>query len=262
MLGRSEYTGTEPAWSQGVTDDGALRKLAMQELIGAGEKPTPVKIQQFLRPIYSNREISMALTAITSAGGIAEYVSADVTDVDGVRSKIAGAVERLGTVTGIIHGAGVLADKYIEQKTVEDFDAVYSTKIKGMEALFNCVDRDLLQVLVMFSSAAGFYGNVGQADYSVANDILNKTALRFKQQHPNCQVVSFNWGPWDGGMVTPELKRMFEERNVFVIPLESGAELFVNQVAAADNRAIQIMVGNDMRDGAEAGDSPVKKSVA
>ncbi len=264
LLGRSEFTGLEPAWAKGATNETELKKLAMQELINKGEKPTPVKVQKFLRPLLSDREISSALAEIEIAGGIAEYVSADVTDMNGVRSKIAPAVERLGDVTGIIHGAGVLADKYIEQKTVADFDAVYSTKILGMEALFNCVDPDNLQVLVVFSSAAGFYGNVGQADYSVANDILNKTALRFKQQHPNCQVLSFNWGPWDGGMVTPELKRMFEERNVFVIPLDSGAELFVREVSAADNRAAQIMVGNDMRTtGIEAeGDTKVKKSVA
>ncbi|GIT73354.1 MAG: hypothetical protein Ct9H300mP28_31680 [Pseudomonadota bacterium] len=30
-------------------------------------------------------------------------------------------------------------------------------------------------------------------------------------------VTSFNWGPWEGGMVTPELKRLFEDRNVEVI---------------------------------------------
>ncbi|PCJ33990.1 MAG: polyketide synthase, partial [Moraxellaceae bacterium] len=166
-------------------------------------------------------------------------------------------------ITGIIHGAGVLADKYIEQKTVKDFDAVYSTKVQGMTALLNCVDASQLTHLVLFSSAAGYYGNEGQADYSVANEILNKTALRFKQLHPSCHVVSFNWGPWDGGMVTPELKKMFQAKNVYVIPLEAGSDLFVNEVSAAENNRLQIMVGNDMRaDGGPEGSNAVKKPVA
>jgi hypothetical protein len=75
---------------------------------------------------------------------------------------------------------------------------------------------------------------------------LNKTAYRFKAQHPNAQVLSFNWGPWDGGMVTPELKRMFNARGVYIIPLDAGAKLLVSELSANTNRCAQILVGNDL----------------
>ncbi|WP_354625336.1 KR domain-containing protein [Psychromonas sp. MME2] len=140
----------------------------------------------------------------------------------------------------------MLADKLIEQKTLADFDAVYRTKIDGLLSLLACCDEDKLQHLVLFSSAAGFYGNPGQSDYAIANDILNKTAYRFKALHPTAQVLSFNWGPWDGGMVTAELKRMFNDRGVYIIPLDAGAELFASEMAADSNRCVQILVGNDM----------------
>ena len=39
----------------------------------------------------------------------------------------------LGNVTGIIHAAGILADRLIEDKTVAQFDAVYSTKVDGLK---------------------------------------------------------------------------------------------------------------------------------
>ncbi|KPU82329.1 hypothetical protein JI57_04175, partial [Psychromonas sp. PRT-SC03] len=94
--------------------------------------------------------------------------------------------------------------------------------------------------------AAGFYGNPGQSDYAIANDILNKTAYRFKNLYPKAQVLSFNWGPWDGGMVTPVLKQMFKKRGVYIIPVRSGAQLLVNELACASNRSPQILVGNDM----------------
>ncbi|GIT03230.1 MAG: hypothetical protein CM1200mP28_04890 [Deltaproteobacteria bacterium] len=111
----------------------------------------------------------------------------------------------------MIHGAGVLADKLIEKKTSADFDKVCSTKINGIDALLKCVNQKKLTHLLMFSSAAGFYGNAGQSDYAVANESLNRIALLFKKKYPKCHVTSFNWGPWEGGMVTPELKRLFEE---------------------------------------------------
>ena len=126
-----------------------------------------------------------------------------------------------------------------------------STKIDGLVSLLAACELGKLKQLVLFSSAAGFYGNPGQSDYSIANDILNKTAYRFKAQYPNAQVLSFNWGPWDGGMVTPQLKRMFNDRGVYIIPLDAGSKLLVSELSADTNRCAQILVGNDLSKSAQ-----------
>jgi len=55
-------------------------------------------------------------------------------------------------------------------------------------------------------------------------------------------------------MVTPELKRMFNDRGVYIIPLDAGAKLLVSELAADNNRCAQILVGNDLsKDQAEGG---------
>ena len=246
LLGRSSFSTDEPSWANGITEEAALKKAAMQSLIAAGDKPTPVKIVQLIKPIQANREIAQTLSAITAAGGQAEYVSADVTNKASVQAAVQPVIAKFGDITGIIHGAGVLADQFIEQKTLSDFESVYSTKIDGLLSLLSVTEASNIKQLVLFSSAAGFYGNPGQSDYSIANEILNKTAYRFKSLHPQAQVLSFNWGPWDGGMVTPELKRMFDQRGVYIIPLDAGAQLLLNELAANDNRCPQILVGNDL----------------
>ncbi|MBU2872225.1 SDR family NAD(P)-dependent oxidoreductase, partial [Colwellia sp. E2M01] len=250
LLGRSPLLASdeesEPSWASGLQDEVALKKAAMQVLIASGEKPTPVKVSDFVRPILANREIIQTLNAIKAAGGQAHYVAADVTNSDSVKAAVAPAITEFGEVTGIIHGAGVLADKFIEQKTLAEFDAVYRTKIDGLQSLLSVCQAENIKHLVLFSSAAGFYGNPGQSDYSIANEILNKTAYRFKAQYPDAQVLSFNWGPWDGGMVTPELKRMFDARGVYIIPLDAGAKLLTSELNASSNRCAQILVGNDL----------------
>nr|WP_052056734.1 type I polyketide synthase [Colwellia psychrerythraea] len=246
LLGRSSFDANEPSWAQGISDEVALKKAAMQALIASGEKPTPVKVTQFVRPVLANREIAQTLTAIKAAGGQAHYAAADVTNSESVIAAVQPISKTLGQVSGIIHGAGVLADKFIEQKTLEEFNAVYTTKIDGLLSLLAATNAENIKHLVLFSSAAGFYGNPGQSDYSIANDILNKTAYRFKAFNPSTQVLSFNWGPWDGGMVTPELKRMFNDRGVYIIPLDAGAKLLVSELAADTNRCAQILVGNDL----------------
>ena len=97
----------------------------------------------------------------------------DVTDVAALKAKIPQAAARIGAVTGIIHGAGNLADKLIEKKTSEDFEKVYTAKVQGLENLLNSIPVSQLQHLVLFSSVTGFYGNIGQSDYAIANEILN-----------------------------------------------------------------------------------------
>ena len=187
LLGRSSFDDNEPSWAKDITDEVALKKAAMQALIAAGDKPTPVKVTQFVRPVLANREIAQTLNAIKAAGGKVQYVAADVTNSSNVSAAVAPITKELGEVTGIIHGAGVLADKFIEQKTLEEFNAVYTTKIDGLLSLLAATNTINVKHLVLFSSAAGFYGNPGQSDYSIANDILNKTAYRFKALNPTAQ---------------------------------------------------------------------------
>ncbi|MCB0035140.1 MAG: SDR family NAD(P)-dependent oxidoreductase, partial [Anaerolineales bacterium] len=246
LLGRSSIEDVDTSWLGNYADEAALKQQIMQHLLAQGEKPTPMLVGKMARAISSKHEIEQTLHTIEQAGSQAEYLSVDVTDSGALTAALAAVAQRLGRITGIIHGAGVLSDKLIEKKTEQDFTAVYNTKIDGLHALLQAVPAQQLDHLVLFSSAAGFYGNVGQSDYAIANDILNKTAHLIKMQHPNCHVVAIDWGPWDGGMVTPALKQLFAERNIQVIPVEVGTWLLVNELTAANQSVAQTVVGGPL----------------
>ena len=228
LLGRSSLEGQEPAGAADCQDEVQLKQLIMEDLKAKGEKPTLQKVQRSFKTITTRREIRETLSAVKNAGGYAEYVRVDITDSSDLQEKLAEPVHRLGPVTGIIHGAGNLADKLIEKKQVSDYETVFSTKIDGLESLLASVPIQQLNFLVLFSSIVGFYGNIGQADYAMANEILNKTAHLMKRKNPGCHIISIGWGPWDSGMVTPELKKAFEDRNVKVIPADVG-HVFVHR---------------------------------
>ncbi|HEY7864521.1 MAG TPA: SDR family NAD(P)-dependent oxidoreductase, partial [Psychromonas sp.] len=169
LLGRSNYQSEQPSWAKDINDPAQLKKYAMQALLAKGEKPTPLSISAMVGSVLGGREIKQTLAAIESAGGIAEYICADVTEPAAVLDALTPITDLWGEVSGIIHGAGVLADKLIEQKTVAEFEAVYNTKVEGLLSLLACCQQDKLKHLVLFSSAAGFYGNPGQSDYAIAN---------------------------------------------------------------------------------------------
>ena len=253
LAGRSKHiTANElPQWAQGK-EENQLKPAAIAHLQATGDKPTPKKVDALLKPVLSSIEINTALAAFATVGASAEYISLDVTDTESVAKEL----NAIGNITGLIHGAGVLADKHIQDKTLDELNLVYGTKVGGLAAVLTGLDCSKLKLVAMFSSAAGFYGNTGQSDYSMSNEILNKAALQFSARYPQAKVMSFNWGPWDGGMVNPALKKMFTERGVYVIPLQAGAELFSTQLLG--ETGIQLLIGTSMQ-GQNNEESAVKK---
>ncbi|MDH6103493.1 SDR family NAD(P)-dependent oxidoreductase [Chrysosporum ovalisporum ANA283AFssAo] len=245
LLGRSAAE-PEPVWSEGYLGEGELKKQIMEDFLAQGDKPTPAMVHKKFQTIVSRREIAATLKAIEEVGGQAEYLSVDVTDAMALCERVAGAIDRLGAVTGIIHGAGNLADKAIERKSLQDFETVYAAKVQGLEHLLRCVPPSQLQYLVLFSSVVGFYGNVGQSDYAIANEILNKSAHLFKLNHPHCHVVAINWGPWDSGMVSPALKKAFAERNIETISLEIGTQMLVRELQPKNQDSTQVVIGSPL----------------
>ncbi|MBC1257552.1 SDR family NAD(P)-dependent oxidoreductase, partial [Trichormus variabilis] len=133
LLGRSALAA-EPEWSIACVDESELKKRIMQHLIEQKEKPTPIKVQNIYKKICQSREIYQTLADIKEGGGEAEYLSVDVTDASALKSALAPVAGRLGNITGIIHGAGNLADKLIENKTEQDFETVYNVKIEGLHS--------------------------------------------------------------------------------------------------------------------------------
>ncbi|MEZ8475703.1 beta-ketoacyl synthase N-terminal-like domain-containing protein [Vibrio cyclitrophicus] len=253
LAGRSKHiTSAElPQWAQGKQEK-ELKPAAIAHLQATGDKPTPKKVDTLLKPVLSSLEINAALAAFNEIGASAEYLSLDVSN----HESVAKALANFEGITGLIHGAGVLADKHIQDKTLDELNMVYGTKVGGLEAVLGGLDSSKLKLIAMFSSAAGFYGNTGQSDYSMSNEILNKAALQLSARNPQAKVMSFNWGPWDGGMVNAALKRMFTERGVYVIPLQAGAELFSSQLL--NETGIQLLVGTSMQ-GSDNKEAAVKK---
>ena len=242
LLGRSPLE-PEPSWAAGTTDLQSLKTQAQAAMVAAGEKPTPVKIGAKVSAVLGQREIARNLEAIKALGAKAVYLSCDVTNPKAVAASLKKA--GLGPVTGLIHGAGVLADKKIENKTFEDFERVYGTKVDGLAGLLGALDPQALKYLVLFSSSAGFYGNLGQSDYAAANEVLNKTAWAFHARYPQARVLSMNWGPWEGGMVNESLKKLFESRGVEVIPVAEGVAALVHELSVPGG-PIQLVIGSSM----------------
>jgi acyl transferase domain-containing protein len=238
LLGRSPEPGAEPEWLAGLHDEKAIKQGIVAH---APDKLSPKKLEAQYQKIKTAREIRETLGRIREAGATASYHAVDVRDAAAV-AALAGQLRETGPIRGVIHGAGVLADRLIADKTLAQFDEVYETKVRGLRALLEATRTDGLSVLVLFSSSTARFGRKGQVDYAMANEILNKTAHAEARRRPECRVVALNWGPWNGGMVTPALRKLFDAEGVGVIELEHGAAHLVKELQATPGAGVEVVV--------------------
>jgi hypothetical protein len=148
-----------------------------------------------------------------------------------------------GPICGVIHGAGILEDRFIKDKTLDQFSRVFDTKVKGLNVLMEATAKDKLKYIVLFSSVAARMGNKGQVDYAMANEVLNKIAQQEAASRKNCRVISINWGPWDGGMVTPSLKKEFARMNISLIPIKAGALGMLYEMMGDRTHPAEVVIG-------------------
>lgn len=231
LVGRSERPEPETECTRNIADPAELRQSLLSERRVQNAKVKPTEIETDLKRILKEREIRRNLAALEQAGHELSYHSVDVRDHDAFGQLIDDIYRRWGRIDGVIHGAGIVNDKLIRDKSLESFDAVYLTKVSSALTLARKLCPDSLKFLVFFSSVAGRFGNAGQCDYSAANEVLNKLADRLRVEWPNVHVSSLNWGPWEGGMVSEELIRLFALRDIKPIPIGIGVRECLNVLA-------------------------------
>ncbi|MGB3508209.1 MAG: SDR family NAD(P)-dependent oxidoreductase [Microcoleaceae cyanobacterium] len=244
IVGRSDYAETEDPRIQGIEDIPSLRKVLLQQAIAEGFSPTPVQIEQQIKQIRRDRDIRSNLARFRQQGATVEYISSDVKNPIELNNLVTEIYSRYGRLDGVIHGAGIIEDKLIIDKTLDSFGQVFDTKVDSTFLLSQCLRADSLKFFVLFSSVAGRYGNKGQSDYAAANEVINRLAWQLSQQWLQTRVLAINWGPWDTtGMATEEVKRKFREQGVIPIPLEAGSQFFLEELQRGDREHCEVIAG-------------------
>jgi NAD(P)-dependent dehydrogenase (short-subunit alcohol dehydrogenase family) len=210
-------------------------------------KTTPAEIDRRLARIVKDRRIRANLAAMRAAGARVEYHALDIRDGEAFGSLIDAIYDRWGRIDGVLHGAGMIDDKLIRDKSTESFDAVFATKVIPATVLTNKLRPESLKFLLFFSSIAGRFGNAGQCDYSAANEVLNKLAARASQDWPYVHTLAINWGPWDGGMVNDTLRRLFVAKGIHPVPVEKGKQHCLDELDRGNNGNPEIVVAANLQ---------------
>ncbi len=165
LVGRSPLPAAEPAELRELTGTTAWRRHLIATMCQADPGVTPAQIEQALRQVLKSRQIRDNLAELRRLGSTVEYHVLDVRQADRVGQLVDDLYARLGRIDGVIHGAGVIEDRLIRDKTTELFAGVFTTKANSAMALARKLRPQSLKFLVFFSSISGRFGNIGQSDY-------------------------------------------------------------------------------------------------
>ncbi|MEZ6140323.1 MAG: SDR family oxidoreductase [Zavarzinella sp.] len=247
LLGRTELDSTEPAWLQELTDDASIKKALIQH---SPTRPTPREIEKQCTRILNQRTIRQNIARLAEVCTSVEYIAIDVCNRADIQKVVRQIQHQHGEVAGIVHGAGILHDRKIEDLTTEQFQAVYTTKVDGLQALLGAIDPTKLRLLILFSSSTARYGRTGQIAYAASNEVLNKISQRTAQTLPHCRTVAVNWGPWAGGMVNEGLAKLFASEGIGLISYSQGGAVLLAASSLPDFPAELVVIAepNDAKD--------------
>ncbi len=247
IVGRSAITGQEePEATRHIQEASQLRARLIEVMRAEEISVAPARVESELRRVFKNRAMRKNLDDLRKAGSEVEYHSVDVRSVEDFGRLIDDLYDRYGRIDGVLHGAGVIEDRRLRDKTSESLARVFETKVNGGLILARKLRPEKLKFLVLFSSVSGRFGNAGQADYSAANEFLNKLASHLNREWPG-RVVAINWGPWDAGMISDELRSAYRERGIQLIPAAAGARSLLEELRLGKTADAEVVLACSAR---------------
>ncbi|MBK9643812.1 MAG: SDR family NAD(P)-dependent oxidoreductase [Deltaproteobacteria bacterium] len=217
--------GRTPPLAKPLNEE-AAKKQAREELLAAGEKPSPGRIDAKLAGPRAAEEVRRTMEDLLATGSRVEFRSVDMGDVGAVVKLVSDVKSSYGRIDGCVHGAGVEESRLLQDKDLKAFQRVFDGKALGGLTLAERLPESAW--LLSMGSVAGRFGNAGQVDYAAANEALAQICKARPRSLHVC------WTAWAGvGMaVRGGMQQLLESKGVELMPVQAGASLAVDLIAA------------------------------
>ncbi|MEU3743561.1 type I polyketide synthase, partial [Streptomyces sp. NPDC032198] len=187
---------------------------------------------------------------LADSGASVSVVACDVADKDAVDMMIAG-IPADHPLTAVVHTAGVLDDGMLSALTPERLDAVLRAKVDAAVNLHEATAGLELRAFVLFSSAAGVFGNAGQGNYAAANTFLDAFAQHRRAQ--GLPATSLAWGLWAedgaedgmGGRLGGGDRARLSRGGIAPLSREQGLELFDLALTAGHSLLVPVRLAQE-----------------
>ncbi|XP_071397447.1 peroxisomal multifunctional enzyme type 2 isoform X1 [Centroberyx affinis] len=178
---------------------GAGGGLGREYALAFGERGASVVVNDLGGDIKGGGKSSAAadkvVEEIRAKGGkaVANYDSVE----DGEK-LIQTALDTFGRIDIVVNNAGILRDRSFARTSDLDWDLIHRVHLRGSfmvtRAAWNHMKNQKFGRIIMTSSAAGIYGNFGQANYSAAKlgmlGLANTLAIEGQKYNIHCNTIA------------------------------------------------------------------------
>jgi malonyl CoA-acyl carrier protein transacylase len=179
-------------------------------------------------------DIARSMSRVAAMGLKVSYHCCDVTDPQKVTQTLAQVEKQFGRIDGIIHGAGLIKDAFMEFMTPEDFKRVVEVKLLGAWNLYHAARDRGLRFFVALSSLVAIQGNIGQVNYCAANRSLSALLRSWATSPEGLVAKALMLPPIEGtGMAeNPEVKELMKLKGLSsaFVHADDLAQLFCREL--------------------------------
>ena len=245
LLGR---TALEPAAAyetlRNIRGGGENVLPLLAEKKGARPKGDPPESQEAI--VRAGLDIARNVSRLSVLGLKASYLSCDVADPQKVAQTMDQVVKQHGRIDGVIHGAGLVRDAFLEDMTPEDFKRVLGVKLLGAWNLYRASKDRGLRFFAALSSIVAIQGNLGQVNYCAANRALSALLRSWADSPKGLVSKAVMLPPIEGtGMADdPEVKELLKRKGLesAYVHTDELAQMFCRELFLAPPRASWVIV--------------------
>ncbi|MGG4192044.1 Ketoacyl-synthetase C-terminal extension [Paenibacillus sp. cl6col] len=181
-----------------------------------------------------------AMKNIEQMGAKLEYIQADITDEEQLKTAIALLKNRYGKINGVVHAAGIAEGDLLRNLSLHTFKKVMAPKVQGTWLLNKYLHEEDLQFFVLFSSAITLIGGLGSGPYTAANAFMDAFPSYRGSKIGKTMVI--NWPSWQKTSLADNSSIVDEKKELFsMLSPEDAVKAFYN---AIQSDSAQMFIGN------------------
>ena len=125
-----------------------------------------------LNDIPQSGAVNETLLEMQAKGYSVDIFTCDITDFSQVEELMKKTVEVFGSIDILVNNAGITKDGLIARMSIEDFDNVINTNLKGTFLCSKAASKIMMKQrsgrIINMASVVGIMGNAGQTNYAAS----------------------------------------------------------------------------------------------